>query len=128
MQDEKKRIQKLTERLNYYADKYYNADNPEISDYEYDMMLRELSELEERYPEYALENSPTKKVGGVRSRLFAPVEHDVKMESLQDAFSLKNYMLLNRGSRTLWAIRYIFLLSRKSTDCRYHWNMTADVL
>ncbi len=89
MQDEKKRIQELTERLNYYADKYYNADNPEISDYEYDMMLRELSELEERYPEYALENSPTKKVGGVRSRLFAPVEHAVKMESLQDAFSFE---------------------------------------
>ena len=53
------------------------------------MMLRELSELEERYPEYALENSPTKKVGGVRSRLFAPVEHAVKMESLQDAFSFE---------------------------------------
>lgn len=85
--DIKNRIENLTEQLKYHSAKYYNDDAPEISDFEYDMMLRELKSLEDMYPEYALNDSPTKKVGGVADRLFSPVEHKVKMESLQDAFS-----------------------------------------
>ncbi len=82
------RIKELTEKLNYYSDKYYMEDDPEISDFEYDMLNRELKGLEELYPDLAEENSPTKRVGGgVLDRLFTPVDHTVKMESLQDAFS-----------------------------------------
>ena len=87
MEDFKSKIKDLTAKLQHYSDMYYNQDNPEISDYEYDMLLRELVELEKLYPEYALENSPTKKVGGKSNNLFSPVVHRVKMESLQDAFS-----------------------------------------
>ena len=83
----KTKIENLTSKLLHYSDMYYNNDNPEISDYEYDMLLRELVELEKQYPQFALENSPTKNVGGKKSQLFAPVTHRVKMESLQDAFS-----------------------------------------
>ena len=81
------RIRELTEQINYHNDLYYNQDKPEISDYEYDMLLRELEELERSYPEYAREDSPTEHVGGDVSEQFAKVEHRVKMESLLDAFS-----------------------------------------
>ena len=87
MKEIKSKILNLTKQLQHYSDLYYNQDNPEISDYEYDMLLRELVALEKEYPEFALENSPTKKVGGRSNELFSPVVHKVKMESLQDAFS-----------------------------------------
>lgn len=83
----KSKIENLTKQLLHYSNMYYNNDNPEISDYEYDMLLRELVELENQYPEFALDNSPTKHVGGKSSDLFSSVTHRVKMESLQDAFS-----------------------------------------
>ena len=66
---------------------YYNDDAPEIEDYEYDMMMRELKGLEEKYPEFDSADSPTKRVGGKADNSFASVEHTVRMESLQDAFS-----------------------------------------
>ena len=84
----KKLIDELTEKLNYYSNKYYMDDSPEISDYEYDMLQRQLKDLELKYPQYAHKNSPTVRVGGgVEERLFTPVAHRVKMESLHDAFS-----------------------------------------
>lgn len=83
----KNKMKTLTDRLQHYSDMYYNKDNPEISDFEYDMLQRELKSLEEQYPEYASSESPTQKIGGVADRLFSPVSHSVKMESLQDAFS-----------------------------------------
>jgi len=82
-----KRIKELTDLLNYHSKKYYVEDNPEISDFEYDKLLRELEELEEQYPEYAKPNSPTKRVGGAVLEKFETVTHEIKMESLQDAFS-----------------------------------------
>ncbi len=87
MTEVKTKIENLTAKLLHYSDMYYNNDNPEISDYEYDMLLRELVKLESEYPEFALEYSPTKRVGGRSNSLFTPVQHRVKMESLQDAFS-----------------------------------------
>lgn len=83
----KNEITELTERLNEYSYKYYVLDEPTVSDYEYDMLLRRLSELEEKYPELALESSPTKRVGGKVLDGFEEVVHTAKMESLQDAFS-----------------------------------------
>ncbi len=86
-QDAKLRIDELVEKLNYYSDRYYVDDNPEISDYDYDMLQNELKSLEAEYPDLVRPDSPTQKVGGAADRLFSPVEHTVKMESLQDAFS-----------------------------------------
>ena len=81
------KIIRLRESLHYHSNRYYNDDAPEIEDYEYDMMMRELKELEEQYPEYDAVDSPTKKVGGKADNTFENVIHTVRMESLQDAFS-----------------------------------------
>ena len=87
MNEAKKRIAELYELIRYHNDRYYNQDDPEISDFEYDMLNRELRDLEAKYPELKIADSPTSKVGGAASRLFSEVKHSVKMESLLDAFS-----------------------------------------
>ena len=61
-EEAKNKIQELTEQLNYHNDRYYNQDNPEISDYEYDMMLNQLERLEQEYPQLRKEDSPTNRV------------------------------------------------------------------
>lgn len=81
------KIEELRRKLRYHSNRYYNDDAPEIEDYEYDMMMRELKILEEQYPEYDTPDSPTKKVGGKADNTFESVVHTVRMESLQDAFS-----------------------------------------
>lgn len=83
------RVKELRSQLEYHAKKYYDQDAPEITDYEYDMLLRELENLEEEFPSLRSEASPTTRVGGHASSSFAPVTHTVPMESLQDAFSLE---------------------------------------
>ena len=82
-----KRIDELTEKLNYHNYKYYVEDNPEISDFDFDAMLVELERLEEKYPQYKKANSPTMRVGGEAVSTFEKVHHDVEMQSLQKAFS-----------------------------------------
>ncbi|MDY3811826.1 DNA ligase LigA-related protein, partial [Eubacterium sp.] len=64
MQNIKEKIENLRATLRYHSDRYYNDDAPEIEDYEYDMMMRELKGLEEKYPEFDSADSPTKRVGG----------------------------------------------------------------
>ena len=78
---------KLTEQIQAHNHAYYNLDNPTISDYDYDMLLRRLAELETQYPELITENSPTQKVGGVAAAAFGKVTHAIQLGSLQDAFS-----------------------------------------
>lgn len=87
MTEVEKKIEELRANLKYHSNKYYNDDAPEIEDYEYDMMMRQLKELEEKYPEYDAVDSPTKKVGGKADNSFESVVHNVRMGSLQDAFS-----------------------------------------
>lgn len=87
MPDIQKKIEDLRKTLRYHSDRYYNDDAPEIEDYEYDMMMRELQELEQKYPEYDSPDSPTKRVGGKADNSFESVVHTVRMGSLQDAFS-----------------------------------------
>ena len=79
----------LTETLRYHADRYYNQDAPEISDYEYDMLQRKLRKLEAEHPEYAAPDSPTQRVIGVVLEGFESVTHPYPMESLQDVFSFE---------------------------------------
>ena len=85
----KKRIEELSDLLKYHNIKYYIEDSPEIEDFEYDALLRELENLENEFPQFKKEDSPTQNVGGAALRLFTPVEHTVKMESLQDVFSFE---------------------------------------
>ena len=81
------RAQELRTILEKNSQLYYEQDAPEIEDYEYDMLNKELKEIEAAYPELVVETSPTQKVGGRASGRFAKVTHAVKMESLLDAFS-----------------------------------------
>lgn len=92
--DEKTRIDELRAQIEYHSNRYYNEDNPEISDYEFDMLMQELKKLEEEHPEYASDNSPTKKVGGTAKREAGVlVRHNVPMLSLQDVFSKEDVLL-----------------------------------
>ncbi len=83
----KEKINELVETLNYHSRKYYVEDNPEIDDYDYDMMQQELKALEEKYPELIRMDSPTQRVGGEPISIFEKVEHRIQMASLQDVFS-----------------------------------------
>ncbi len=85
----KKRAAQLTKTIRYHNELYYNQDAPQIEDYEYDALTRELKAIEKEYPELITPDSPTQKVGGAALKLFSPVEHAVKMESLQDVFSVE---------------------------------------
>ena len=87
MEDYKTRIRELREVLEYNSRLYYDLDAPTMPDYEYDRLLRELEELEAAHPEEVTPDSPTQHVGGTASNSFAPVEHAVPLESLQDVFS-----------------------------------------
>ena len=82
-----RRIKELTKQLEYHNNLYYNMDEPEISDFEYDKMLRELEKLEEQFPMLKSPLSPTNRVGGNAGEKFSPVTHTVVMESLHDSFS-----------------------------------------
>lgn len=81
------KIKELSESLKYHNKKYYIDDAPEIEDYQYDAMMRELETLENEFPQFKREDSPTATVGGAALKLFSPVTHAIKMESLQDVFS-----------------------------------------
>lgn len=85
----KQRIRQLTEQLNKANYQYYVLDDPQMPDFEYDRLLRELENLEEEYPEFALPESPTKRVGGEALSKFEKVVHPVPLMSLQDVFSLE---------------------------------------
>ena len=87
--DAEKRIRELREALLYHSRLYYEKDEPEISDFEYDMMFRELGELEAEFPELDAATSPTHRVGGAASEKFKKVQHPVKMGSLSDVFSFE---------------------------------------
>lgn len=82
-----KRINELRALLEYHSKKYYVEDAPEIPDYEYDALYRELQDLESQYPEFDSPTSPTKRVGGAVLDKFEKVTHSVPMQSLQDVFS-----------------------------------------
>ena len=83
----KKRVKELRKQLDYYAKLYYDEDNPAISDFEYDMMMNELKNLEKEFPNLIDKDSLTQKVGGTVKEGFEKVVHEVPLQSLQDIFS-----------------------------------------
>ncbi len=87
--DVKTEIQQLRSELERHNQLYYVNDAPEISDFEYDAMLRRLEDLEAAHPEYFDPNSPTQHVGGYALNTFTQVTHEVPLESLQDVFSFE---------------------------------------
>lgn len=95
----KKRAEELRDILNYHSHKYYVEDSPEIEDFEYDRLMRELSDIEDKYPELVTPDSPTRRVGGNADGQFEPVEHSVQMASLQDAFSVDELIAFDKRVR-----------------------------
>ena len=86
----KKRIEELRKKTEYYATMYYDNDVSVVSDYEYDMLMKELRELEAQYPEFISKESLTQKVGGQVKEGFKKVEHEVPLQSLQDVFAYED--------------------------------------
>ena len=87
LEEARKQVKKLREKLEYYAKLYYDMDNPAITDYEYDMMMNKLKALEKEFPELITKDSLTQKVGGHVKEGFKQVTHEVPLQSLQDIFS-----------------------------------------
>lgn len=104
----KARAETLRKELNHHIYRYYVENENDISDYEYDMLMRELQGIEEEYPELLTADSPTHRVGGEADNAFSPVVHPVKMESLQDAFSegeIRDFDARVNGG--IGAVRYV---------------------
>lgn len=80
--------EKYRKEIEYHNKKYYEEDAPEIDDYEYDMLVKNLEDLEKKFPDLLNGASPTQNVGGKASLKFSPVVHEVRMESLHDSFSI----------------------------------------
>ena len=89
LEEAKKEIKELREKLEYYAKMYYDMDNPVISDFEYDMLMMQLKNLEKEFPELVSRDSLTQKVGGHVNEAFQEVVHEVPLQSLQDIFSFE---------------------------------------
>ena len=87
MEKIKAKILELREIINTHNMNYYVNDNPTVSDYEYDMLMRELKALESEYPELITDDSPTQRVGGEALTNFESYTHPVVMDCLQDVFS-----------------------------------------
>ena len=87
LEQAKKEIEALRKEINYHSDLYYNQDAPEISDYDFDMLMKKLKALEAKFPMLITHFSPTQKVGGEAKSNLDKVEHLVPMQSLNDVFS-----------------------------------------
>lgn len=92
----KARAEELRKELNHHIYRYYVENENDISDFEYDMLMRELVNIENDYPELIAPDSPTHRVGGQADGQFQKVAHTVKMESLQDAFDRSEVEDFNR--------------------------------
>ncbi len=101
-EDAKKRIKELKDITAYHAKKYYDEDDPEISDFEYDMLMLELRNLEKQYPDLITSDSLTQHVGGTVKEGFKKVEHEVPLQSLQDIFDFDElYAFDERVNKTI---------------------------
>lgn len=100
MEDVKKRIEELSEIIQYHSNKYHVLDESEISDFEYDRLMHELVELEKNNPEYISPNSPTMRIGGKPLKGFGQIVHEVPMQSLQDVFSVGELVEWDNRVRT----------------------------
>jgi DNA ligase (NAD+) len=85
-------IQKLREELNLHNYNYYVLDNPTISDYEFDLKLKQLQDLETQYPEYYDDSSPSQRVGGATTKSFKTVPHEYRMYSLDNSYSKEDLL------------------------------------
>ena len=83
-------IKNLRDELNQHNYNYYVLDNPTISDFEFDQKLKQLQDLEAHHPEFFDENSPTQRVGGSITKNFETVQHEYRMYSLDNSYSIED--------------------------------------
>ena len=95
-QEAARRVETLREQIKEYSRLYYEEDSPAVEDDEFDALTRELRRLEEEYPQLVTPDSYTQRVQGAASALFAPVQHVVPLESLQEVFLYNLYGSSNR--------------------------------
>ena len=98
--DIQRQIESLRNELRQHNHNYYVLDRPVISDYEFDMKLKELQELEEKHPEFQDANSPTRRVGGAVTKNFETVQHDYRMYSLDNSYSKEDLEELGKTHST----------------------------
>ncbi len=98
-QEAQRRLAELREQIRYHSRKYYTEDDPEISDFAYDQLYRQLETLEAEFPDLVTEDSPTQKIGGAVYNTFAEVVHQVPLESLHDSFSQEELRDFDRRVR-----------------------------
>jgi DNA ligase (NAD+) len=101
VKEAEKQYKKLIDQITYHNKKYYTEDSPEIDDYEYDLLYRGLQQLETEFPQLAVKDSPTQKVGGAALNQFNKVVHTVVMESLHDSFSEEELLDFDRKVRAV---------------------------
>ena len=97
--DKKTRVQQLRMDINLHNQRYYQLDAPQISDFDYDLLMRELQDIEAAYPELITPDSPTQRVGSAPLSVFQQVEHRVPMLSLDNAFGLEEFTLFDNRVR-----------------------------
>ena len=101
------KIEELRKKLEYHNYRYYVLDDPQITDAEYDRFLRELADLETKYPEFFDSNSPTQRVGGKPLDEFATVSHTIPMLSLQNAMSIEEIIDFDKRVKKLLNVNHI---------------------
>jgi len=114
--DPRKRIDELTDLVLHHEKKYYEEDNPEISDEEFDGLILELRRLEKRYPQYARPDSPTRRVGGRRVEKFAPYEHTPPMLSLDNSYNPEELEKFDKRVKKLLGKEEVEYLSELKID------------
>ncbi len=108
MNRKKERYEELKKQIEYHSNKYYNEDDPEISDFEYDMLMLELKNIEKENPELITKDSPTQHVGGKNDTHFKEVVHKVPLQSLQDVFSTSDVIEFDeRIKKTVEGASYV---------------------
>ena len=93
------RISELRDLIHYHNTRYYGLDDPEISDAEFDRLMRELFELEQQFPEFVTADSPTQRVGGAPAEAFPPAPHTVPMLSLDNALNEEEFLAFDQRTR-----------------------------
>ena len=123
MEEIKKHMRELEEKLLYHSKKYYDDDAPEISDYEYDMMLEELKRLEAEHPELASPSSPTRRVAGHVAEKFEKVTHEVMLGSLTDVFDKDGLYDFDRRVRESFpGLSYVTECKIDGLSCALEYN------
>lgn len=121
--DLKKEMEELEALLLYHAKKYYDEDSPEISDYEYDMLLEKLKRLESEHPELASPSSPTRRVAGGVADKFEKVNHEIPLGSLTDVFDKQSLIDFdNKVRETFPELSYVTECKIDGLSCALEYN------